>query len=87
MDRPLLAVTASADQALWRSDPGAFHATSALAHLLAVLLVWQLAHCMTGSRWAAFAGGALLAARPSAGGAMACPSARTDGFTPRDRSR
>jgi hypothetical protein len=87
MDRPLLAATASADQALWRSHPGASHAASALAHLVAVLLVWRPACGVTGSRWAAFAGGALLAAHPSAVGAMACPSARTGGFTPQDRSR
>ncbi|HEY7678713.1 MAG TPA: tetratricopeptide repeat protein [Candidatus Methylomirabilis sp.] len=80
MYRPLLAVSASADRALWGPHPGAFHATSALAHLVAVLLVWRLAWWMTGSRWAAFAGGALLAVHPSAVGAVAFLSARMDVF-------
>jgi tetratricopeptide (TPR) repeat protein len=80
MYRPILAVTILTDRHVWGLHPGAYHLTNTLAHLAAVLLLWRLAWWLTGSVWAAFATGALLAVHPSAVGAVAFLSARMDVF-------
>lgn len=66
MYRPLLALSMAADRVVWGMRPGGFHLSSVLTHLAVVLLLWQLAWRLTGSRGAAFAAGALLAVHPSA---------------------
>ena len=80
MYRPLMAPVAALDRAVWGMRPGAFHLSSVLGHLAAVLLLWRLAWLLTGSRAAAFAAGALLAVHPSAVEAVAFIAARMDVF-------
>ena len=42
MYRPLMAPVAALDRAVWGMHPGLFHLSSALAHLVVVLLVWRV---------------------------------------------
>ena len=80
MYRPIMVLAGAADRAVWGMRPGAFHFSSVLVHLLVVLLSWRLARRMTGSAWAAFAAGALLAVHPSAVEAVTGVWARMDLF-------
>ncbi len=80
MYRPLFALSVAADRAIGGTSPGAFHLSSALAHLATVLLLWRLAWRLTGNTWAAFAAGTLLAVHPSAVEAVAYVAARMDVF-------
>lgn len=76
MYRLVLALTLVADRVLWGTRPRGFHLSNLLAHVAAVLLLWRLAWWITGSAWAAFAAGALLAVHPSAVEAVAFVAAR-----------
>lgn len=80
MYRPLMAPAAALDRAVWGMRPGGIHLSSVLAHTAVVLLLWQLAWRLTGSRAAGLFAGALLAVHPSAVEAVAFIAARMDVF-------
>ncbi len=76
--RPLLALSLAGDWAVWGLQPGGFHLSSVLAHLVVVLLLWCIAWRLTASAGVAFAAAALLAVHPAGVEAVVYVAARMD---------